>query len=85
MVVLGVSAIEFDLNVLGFWLVDVILVSVTSVVDARCTDGRALSSRLSGLEDRLAVKPFSKGFSPDMSAGPVTGPSAPNPCAPVPS
>jgi hypothetical protein len=50
--------------------------SAMSVVDALCTGGLAASSMLSGLSDLLATKPFSNRFSPDMSAGPVMGPSA---------
>jgi len=64
---------------------DVLLLSATSIVVALCTGGLAASSMLSGLADRSTVNPFSNGFSPDMSAGPVTGPKAPSPWAPVPS
>lgn len=64
---------------------EALLVSPASPAVARWTGGFAVSSMLSGLSERSAMKPLSKGLSPDMSAGPVTGPSAPKPWAPVPS
>ena len=59
---------------------EALLASPVSTMVARCTGGLAASSMLSGLSERCsAMKPFSNGLSPDMSAGPVTGPRAPNP------
>lgn len=58
---------------------EALLESPASTVVTRCSDGLAGSSMLSGLSERSAMKPFSKRLFPDMSAGPVTGPSAPSP------